>query len=110
MDNIAKSSVSPYLWMYPGEIVQSWRLQPSPEVRVCGGFPEWAQSAVGHNLDISFLFVSSDSGLENWRLDETEQIFSRCCDSTTGRILDYKIEICNNFHGSVAAESISLEL
>lgn len=65
---------------------------------------------MGHNLDISSLFVSSDSGLENWRLDETEQIFSRCCDSTTGRILDYKIEICNNFHGSVAAESISLEL
>lgn len=63
---------------------------------------------MGHNLGLSFLFVNSHPGLENWRVDETEQIFSRCCDCTTDWFPDYKIEICNNFHGSVAAESISL--
>lgn len=55
-----------------------------------------------------FLFVNSESGLDNWRSVEAEQTFFRCCDCITNWFLDYKIEICNNFHGSVAAESISL--
>lgn len=63
---------------------------------------------MGHNLDLIFLFVNSDSGLDNWRLVEAEQTFSRCCNCITNWFLDYKIEICNNFHGSVAAESIFL--
>lgn len=63
---------------------------------------------MGHNLDLIFLFVNFDSGLDNWRWAEGEQTFSRCCDCITNCFLDYKIEICSNFHGSVAAESISL--
>lgn len=63
---------------------------------------------MGHNLDLIFLFVNFDSTLDNCRLVEAEQPFSSCCDCITNWFLDYKIEICNNFHGSVVAESISL--
>lgn len=56
----------------------------------------------------NFLIRHSDSDLENWRLADAEKAFSRCCDCIADWFLDYKTEIHNNLHGSVAAALISL--
>lgn len=90
-----------------------WRNSPKIEtVTLFSNVDLWnflglTQSAKGHNLDLIFLFANSDSGLDNWRRYKQNRPSPGACDWIANWFIDCKIEIFNNFHGSVPAESMS---